>query len=517
MKNKKTILIIFLALFTIIVIVWLYIYKEKQDNKKEKIIIDNTKIENKDKDNNQDEIKEEIEKKDSNISTLKKKVASKWLIISWDIHLENDDYLFALQKYIKANKETPGNPKILAKIAETYFLMKNYKLAYNYYSRIEDKNSLDKERKTLSLLYSQNLEKDDFIKNSSWSLDNKKIIEKIDTIKSKIKDFNLEKDDEFYYINSLNCLSNFHDCKLNFQNYFKNENYSWKSQKLENIRTAIDNYENLKINELYYKNALIIWSFLQDKLYPITIILSKELLEEKENYKPIIKIISQSYFELNDLEESNKYLLEHARLDWKSSDISYMIWVVEQKNHDYIKSNIFLNLALEQWYSDKESIYRLQLYNYLILDKKEKIIEVFNKIIEWNQKPSFNDLMLATFYNIINDNLWNAEDFADKWLVLYPDNEDFYWLKAWILIEENKLDEAKNFLDKAKEIEPRNALIALNLWRIEKIKYEKENKIFNKTKAKLLFNKVVELDSWEVWELAQKYLKEIEENESSEN
>jgi hypothetical protein len=34
------------------------------------------------------------------------------------------------------------------------------------------------------------------------------------------------------------------------------------------------------------------------KLYPIAITLSKELLKEKEDYKALIQIIAQSYFEL---------------------------------------------------------------------------------------------------------------------------------------------------------------------------------------------------------------------------
>jgi len=64
---------------------------------------------------------------------------------------------------------------------------------------------------------------------------------------------------------------------------------------------------------------------MKNRNYPISILLSKELLKQKKNYKPILKIIAQSYFELNKLEEANKYLLEYAKIDSKSPDISYMI------------------------------------------------------------------------------------------------------------------------------------------------------------------------------------------------
>ena len=385
----------------------------------------------------------------------------------------------------------------------TYFLMNNFTSAYNYYKKLDDDEYLNKEQKTLSYIYSQNIDEYNFIKNSSWALSNSWTIF-INTLKKEIKNFNLEKEQEFYYTNSLECIDDFHNCKLNFENYFKNTYYSWKNENLENIRLAINNYKNLKIEELYYKNALIIWAFLKNKNYPISIKLSEELLKEKVNYKPILKIIAQSYFELNKIDFSNEYLIEYAKIDQGSSDISYMIWVIEQKNH------IFLNLAIEQNYPELEYIYRLQLYNYLVIWEKEKITEVFDKIIVIQEKPNFDDLLLATYYNIINENLEKAWLLANKWIKLYPENEDFYWFKAWILIEKNDLEQAIELLNKAKEINPKNSLIILNLWRVSKIKYEQSGNEFQKAKAKLLFKKVIELDSAEIWALAKQLLEDLE-------
>jgi hypothetical protein len=80
----------------------------------------------------------------------------------------------------------------------------------------------------------------------------------IKEIKKEIKTFSLEKEQEFYYLNSLECINDFHSCKLNYENYFKNTKYSAKNKNLETIRTAINNYKKLKLDELYYKNALLI-------------------------------------------------------------------------------------------------------------------------------------------------------------------------------------------------------------------------------------------------------------------
>lgn len=510
-KNRIRYVIIILIIITFSIFIWYnYIktniykidtksnYEETEFKTEEKFI---------DKESNQEK------KKEKNIANFKKEIIAKWLIAKWYAHLENKDYLLALQKFSKANKETPNNQKILSEIAEVYFLMKNYKSAYRYYLKINEKEYTNKNNMALSLIYKEKIEDNNFDRNWEWTLINTWTILKIKKLKKEIKNIGLDEDNKFYYLNSLECLNNFKNCKINFQNYFKNESYLWDNENLERIKVAIDNYKTLKLDEIYYKDTLIIWAFFENKNYPVSIVLSREILKDRENYKSILKILAQSYFELNKLEQANKFLIEYAKIDSKSSDVYYMIWTISQKNNDYIKSNIFLNLALEQEYKNVENIYKMQLYNYLILDQNEKITETFDKIIALKEKPDSNDLILATYYSIINNQKEKADLLADKWLELYPEKEDFYWFKAWIKIENNDLEEAMKLLNKAKEINNRNALVVLNLWRISKIKYEKGGNSFNKTKARFLFKKAMELDSDEIWELAEIYLAELEELE----
>ena len=514
-KNNKNLFILILIIILIFILgTGLLNYKKEKNNtekkseiKKNKIV--NSKIKDKEK---LEKLKREKLKKELN--NFKETVATKWLIINWDIHLKNDEYILALKKFLEANKKTPNNPKIISKIAKTYFLMKNYSQAFKYYLKINDEKYLDENKKTLSFLYSTKIEENNFSKNWSWVLDNSWSLI-LNNLEKNIKNLWLDKNTEFYYSNSLECIKSFHICKLNYENYFKNSNYNPTNENLENIRIAISNYKNFKVEELYYKNTLIIWEFLKNKNYPVAILLSKELLKQKKNYKPLLKIIAQSYFELNQLDKASKYLLEYSKIDSKSPDVSYMIWVIAQKNKDYIKSNIFLNIATEQWYYDLESIYRLQLYNYLILWQKEKIAQTFDKIIVSQDKPHFNDLILWSYYNIINNNFKKAWLLTNMWIKFYPEREDFYWFKAWILIEEGKYDEAEILLDKATKINPRNALVLLNKWRIYRKKFEEDNKIFHKAKAKLFFKKANEFDSSDIWILAKKYLEEMEKEEKS--
>jgi hypothetical protein len=79
-------------------------------------------------------------------------------------------YLFALQKFINANKQTPNNPKVIEKIAQTYFLMQNFQNTFKYYQKLENLTTLNnkqKENKVLSYIYSQNIEDNNFKYNAS--------------------------------------------------------------------------------------------------------------------------------------------------------------------------------------------------------------------------------------------------------------------------------------------------------------------------------------------------------------
>lgn len=517
--NKNIIIIILIIIFTFLIVIWLYKYIKKENTvliyDKNQIInnenIEESRIKEEGKievSNNINKGSEEISKSEK-IQNFRKSLAAKWLIINWDKYLENYKYIFALRQFLKANRQDPNNPEILSKIAETHFLMKNFWSAYNFFLRVENSDYINKNQKTLSFLFSQKIENIDFAKSSTWVLSTEqKLI--LNNIKKEIKTFWLEKENEFYYINSLKCIYDFDYCIKNFINFFESENYSWNNKNLENIKVAIKNFNNLKLDKLYYKKALVIWALLQNDNFPVSIVLSKELLKEKPTYRSLLKIVAQSYFELNNLEQADKFLLKYARINSKSPDVSYMIWIIAQKNKDFLRSNIFLNLALKQWYKHKEFIYRAQLYNYIIMWESNKIAKIFDKIIEIQDIPNFNDLLLWTYYNIINNNLEKALILSNKWIKHYPEKEDFYWFKAWLLIEQWYYIKAEELLKKASKINPRNALIVLNKWRIYKIKYEKSQNPFHKAKAKLFFKRAVEFDSSEIWELANTHLKEFE-------
>lgn len=480
MKVQK--IIIFLLFITVILSsIWLYIYFiEKQKN------------------NNLEEIEKEIlweelyieEKKEEKwLDLLKKEYASKWLVLNWDIYLENDEYILALRNYIEASKNDKNDQNITKKIADTYFLLKNWEQAYKYYSQITNKELVDNKKLFYSLLYSKNLEESE---SNLWMLDS-------------INSFSKTQEEKFYYTNSLWCVKDFSLCKKNFQEFIEKPWFTPNSDEIKNIKLALDNYKSLQLDEPYYKNSLIVWAFLQNELYPIAIILWKQILSEKNNYKPILKIIAQSYFELWDYENARVYLTTYYNLEPDDIWVSYMLWIIYQKLNDYLLSTIHFSKALKLWFQDKENIYRLQIYNAYILDDTNKIITYFNDLIKSQEQPQYKDLILATYYNLINWNTKRWIELTEIWLRLYPEKEDFFWFTWWVFIESWKYDEAEKALKKWFEINPQNTLINFNFWRLEKLKWEY-------TKSMIYFKRSLKLDNrWEISKMSEIELQKLEE------
>lgn len=508
MKKQKKIISI---LITILISLNLISCNSKKDDN---FIDELNKIE---KENNFEE-KINIKNKE-NISTknfkddLQKNLRLKKLINLWDNYINENEYVLALRNYIKAKGESPENKEILKKIWDTYFLMKKFNKSLDYYNKINDLNIVGSDKYILNMIYLEKFPEKKVTINltNSWTtleqkenIENIELIQKVQSIQKKILDLEIDEQKKFYYTNALWCLINFHICKEKYQNYLAQDKLVLKEKRLINIKEKLKTYKNFGIEELYLKNAYLISSFFEYKLFPISINLSKELLREKTNYKPILKIIAQSYFELWDLYNTKKYLTRYYAIDNNDPDVAYMLWVVNQKLNNYLLSNIQLNKAISLWAKNKANIYRLEIYNYLILKDFDKILSTFDKLINLNEKPDYNDLILATYYNIITWNIKNAQKLINIWIKNYPEKEDFYWFKWWVLEKKWKSNEAKEEFLKWHKIDNKNALINYHLW---KIMLSNDDLI----KARIYFIRAEKLDNWwDISKLAIKWLKEIE-------
>ena len=462
----------------------------------------------------------QIEEQKQKIEALKKRLELRWLIIKWDINLKNKEYTRALARYLQISKEIPDDQSIIQKIAETYYGLHNYSKANEYYEKIKDYNWLNSEKAIFSMIQWKNLN-----------------IENIDEIKEEINTFWLDIEKDFYYKNSIECARDFSQCKQNFADFFEKQqkdllksSWTWSEilkqnrfEKLYKIETALENYKNFKVDDLWYKWALVSWAFFENWFYKIAIETSKKVLEEKPWYKPLLKIIAKSHYELWEYEEAKKALSDYNKIDSKDAEISFFMWVVYEKLKEYILSTIFLKKALDLWYNDSIDINKRILYNYYELWELDRMLETFKQITK-DDNSNIDDFNLAIYYNLINEKLDDALEITKAWLEKFPESDILNAYMWWILVEkietnyknieeleQNKKEEkeklyleAEAFLDKWLEINSKNPMLNLVKGKLEMSKWIL-------SRAFIYFKKTISLDeSWEFAKIAEIELEKIE-------
>lgn len=493
MYKKLLILAVISTLFWI----WIYYYINyiyNPTSKKETKIIKNEILNleeiNQNDEENLSEIKEIDLDKEERIEMLRKRFTLKWTISRWDSYASWNQPILALNEYLKALRQSPNDEQIIKKLSLVYFDLKRFsKVIETYKQVLSTLNDKEKEIYILSSLY--NL---DFTSSTQ-----------IKSLSEEIRNLWFSKEETFYYINSINCTISFHECKKNYETYFKNYP-DFQFEKLKNIQKAINNYKNFQIDNLYYKDALIIWAFFQDKLYSVSNILSKKLLNEKVDYKPIILVAWKWYYELWDLENAKIYLEKYYSLDPKDLNITYILWDISFKLKDYATSNLYFNSALKNWFEPKIELQRKLAYNYYLSWDKRSMINVFWYLID-EKDSSIDDYSLWIYHAILEWRNSNAVSWSLKWIEKFKNQEwyeIFYWYLGWINREEKNFQKAREYLKQWNKINSKNPLITLNLWYLEE--YQE-----NYNLALLYFKRTININ-WdgEFWELAKEEIKQIE-------
>jgi len=485
-KRFKTSLTV--SIILIFIIIWLFsgllYFKSQQIDSKTNIQVETQDISN----NNE---KSNIDEAQSKIDILRKRLSFKWLIQDGDMHFQNKEYTRALVKYLEVNKKTPDDQSIINKIWNIYYSLNRYNQAYKYYSQIIDYSQLNQHRAIKSLFFSEDIK-----------------LNNLEKIKWEIALFNISETEKFYYNNSLECTKDFHECRKKFHEYFKNrenptEAWSWEIivtdgiifDELENINNAIQNYENFQYDDLSYKAALISWAYFENWLYPIAIATSEDILKESPDYRPLIKIIARSYYEMWKYIEAKKFLIQYNWLWDNEPEISYFLWIIHQKLREYTRSTIQLRKSLKLWFENSIDVKRRLIFNYYNLWDSEKMLNIFSEMINENMNQiTDQDISLAIFYNILYDKIEIANDFTSIALEKFPESDVFYAYTGWILLQsENLTDqillEADSQLQKWLAINNKSPMISLTLWQLE----EKRN---NKDKAFIYYKQTISLDKW---------------------
>lgn len=457
-QHKKGVILFIIIVFLCIGVLWgYYIYTEamiwKKEDSSQKNITKQEDISEIQETEQDQAISKEEETKimiEERIMRIKKRNELKELILDAESYIEWGHNALALKTLLDISRENPDDTVILTKIAETYFDMKRFGASLNYYNRLSSLTESQRERVIFLELATLNM----------------KDPQDLEIFQKKIWELKLSGEEIFYYTNSLICKNDSDTCVKNFEKYFseiqvKNEELS--SQKLKNIQNTLINYKNFWLEENYLRNTFLISEWFKVGLYPFIIDLWEKILQEKPNYKPVLLMLGQAYFELNDFENAKKILTVYLDQWGDEPWVNYMLGVIHSESRDLVLANIFFNKALENGYTPTLNLRRSIVYNFSLLEDTKNILLSFKELIEKENDYEKTDLMMAIYTHIIYGSYKKALYFIDLWHKKYPEETRFYAYEAWALRERWDISQAIEILTQALEKQNSDPFLLLQL------------------------------------------------------
>ena len=348
------------------------------------------------------------------IESIRKRHELSEMLINAELYLEGWQQALWLRTLLNVYRENPSDWIVVTKIAETYYEMKRFWSSLNYYMRLPSLNERQKQRVKLLHFYSNDLTTEDWRQN----------------LVRELKDMILEEQDLRYYMLSILCISEPQLCRDRFTAYISTLD-SISSEKLNDMRLAIRNYENFWLDEDYLLYTYVITEWYKQWLYPLTVILWEQVMNERSQYKPAIKLVWHSLFELWRYEESKEILTSFHRIDDSDPWVNYMLGIIYAKTRDAVLANIFLRRALELWYTPTLNIRRHIAYNFALIESRHNLLRSLEEIINLEDDYEKTDLSLAIYYHIIFESPDKAIRFAQIGQEKYPDDAYFYGYEWW--------------------------------------------------------------------------------------
>lgn len=430
----------------------------------------------------------------SKYASLNDNILYKESIELWDSFFVEDKLIAALQNYQKAKKIRPDDKELDIRLWDVYFELKNYSLAYKHFKWNDAIAWFSKDKEILSLFYKH------------YELTDTDI----DEITNEVKQLNFNVEQRIYYLNSLECASDFSQCKKFYQDYFASAaNSEIKLPELVKLKEWIEAYYNSGMDDINFKNALVIGKFFENRHYAMVIKLWNDLLQDFPEYDPVIQMIWKSYYELWEYDKANDILWPHHEKNLTDEKLSYFLWVISIKRRYFLSSNIYFYKALESWYEPKIDVKRKLVYNYFLLWNKEKMYLMLDELL-YEEGVDVSDFSLGIYQAVNDKKSEKALEYTKKWAEVFPEEAKFYGYMIDIYLQQWKIEQAKQAAEVWKEINPKSIPVIYYEWLIRLQERDLNN-------AFLSFRRVISLWKWEgeFPELAEEKLKEIQKLRSN--
>ncbi len=416
----------------------------------------------------------EFERSDQELTAEEKQERANILERKAEFLVANNEYTEALVNYERVLKLSDNNPEIERKIPHIAFEAKHFERSIELYKKYTGELSLDEKVELLwALRYTYN---DDFLV-SLVNLDVPVHIQEAMRI-------------------SWTCEHEYISCEQSIKSY------AYDYNPINNLKDALQGYENIGIQDTDYKEALLVGALYKNKDYTTAIKVGETLLKRKADYRPVLKIVGFSSYMINALQRWQGVLAKYKKLEPKDPEADFMLGLIHFDKGDFDTSNIYFNRAVLGGYKPKIVVERKLTYNYHLLNLPKNMFQVLSYLVQ-EEDVTESDMANAIYLALEYEENRNANEWIRVGLEKFPDSKNIQALGAWYQRITGNISGAESIVNDILS-EEENHLISLVQAGI--ISYDK----WDFPRAKILLERAKFIDAGGSWdETISKYLAQI--------
>jgi tetratricopeptide (TPR) repeat protein len=260
------------------------------------------------------------------------------------------------------------------------------------------------------------------------------------------------------------------EAQKSFQQLASRENQStYKNQSIKIIE-AFNEFSAFEGSQEIHLKTLLARSFNQINQFQIAKKLLFEVIKSKNDYRDAWILLGYAYLKTDQNLEASDALEEALKIDPQKPETHFYLGMSYFARQDANKAAFHLEKAIEFGFEPRIQAEQKLAEIYEILGEFDKAAAKIEAVLALNDSDISYFVKGTWLYLDILKNSEKAISISQKSLAAHPQNPMSYNLLAWAQIENNQIENAKENLFRALELNPNFDAAYLNLGRL----YEKE-------------------------------------------
>lgn len=360
---------------------------------------------------------------DEKVDLAKKRKKYMLGIRKWDYYSLRNNPDEALALYLQTLEKIPDDQVVKKKIWHVYFLMQNWKSAYEYFIQVPIWELSDTEKKEMmqSLFFDESqMDRIGELNKIPFGTGVSEYYKAIDT-----------------------CYTGIHNCVIRI------ESYTGTSLEMQTLQSSLTG-ASLISPDSQYRNLVLAAKLYEQGMYGASSRIALEILSNKPDYLEAQKILWFSLSKLGKYTDAKKYLLQY--LEKNTSDLESIIEMghIYSALGDIASSNLSLNNAILSGYTPKTDIERKLAYNYSLLGDISSLLKVMNYLLQ-EADATEDDFAVGVSMALSEWDTDRAHSWAQTGIQKYPDSLILIPLAAESMRLSGDRDGAVSLLDSVSE------------------------------------------------------------------